>query len=365
MNDQESAARDKGRPSVDDALERDQSAEAPARSESAEWSIEKFAILSTAVVALGYAMQWLKTALAPFAVALLFVWAITPFIDFLKTRANFSHRNALGATFALATVILIAAGLMLGSSVATIAENSELYQTQLSATFEYIKTDIIEPIAPGLFEDGTFEELYNTILDALKEIVGELAVEALNFISTGFLIALFALFMLIARKSAQPENQNWAKTRGNIQRYLLVKTIISVLTGATQGIILWGFGVEFPFIFGSLTVALNFVPNFGPIIAVLAPIPIFLISDITLTNALIVLALLVILHFSSGNLIEPRYIGKALDLSPTTILLALIIFGAIWGVMGMFLSTPLTVALKIALESHPYTRPAARLLAGR
>jgi AI-2 transport protein TqsA len=125
-------------------------------------------------------------------------------------------------------------------------------------------------------------------------------------------------------------------------------------------------GVQFAGLFGFLAFFLNFIPNVGGIIATLLPLPIILLSpDMSYVAKVTALAGPGIIQFVTGNIIQPRVQGSALDLHPVIVLMALIFFGMIWGIVGAFLAVPITATIRIVLEKIPDTRPVAELLAGR
>jgi len=124
-------------------------------------------------------------------------------------------------------------------------------------------------------------------------------------------------------------------------------------------------GVDLALMFGLLAFLLNFIPNIGSIIATLLPLPMVLVqSDATALSITLAVAVPGAVQLTVGNVIEPKLIGDALELHPVTVLLALILWGMLWGGVGMVLAAPLTAIIKILLDGTERTRPIARLLAG-
>ena len=149
-------------------------------------------------------------------------------------------------------------------------------------------------------------------------------------------------------------------------RYLTVKLATSSMTALLTFLILWFCNVPLALVFGIFAFLLNFIPNIGSIIAVLLPIPVlFLSPDMSLTTAILALALPSGVQFVIGSLIEPRLMGKHLGLHPIVILLALIFWGVTWGIIGMLLAAPITATLRIILERIPQTRSVAMVMAGK
>ena len=129
---------------------------------------------------------------------------------------------------------------------------------------------------------------------------------------------------------------------------------------------LWLFGVPLAIVFGLLTFLLNFIPNIGPLIGTVAPVPFLVLnSEMSPTSAIVCFVLIAAIQFVSGNVIETRWMGKSFDVSPVFLLLALMFFGLVWGIIGMFLATPIVSIVKIILYQNPSSRPIAELMAGR
>ena len=199
----------------------------------------------------------------------------------------------------------------------------------------------------------------------------------LVFFGNAFLILIFLLFMLIgAGETEQRVHQAFpdhlairiSKAWGNIgiqvRQYLLTKTLVSLLTGAVTFIIVWILDIDFPLIWAFLTFLLNYIPNIGSTIAVILPSLLSLLQFDTLMTPVFAFVLLTSIQLTIGNIIEPRWMGFNLNLSPIVVLLSLILWGWIWGAMGMILAVPLTATIKIIFENIETLRPFAILMSG-
>ena len=147
----------------------------------------------------------------------------------------------------------------------------------------------------------------------------------------------------------------------SVIRYLAIKTAASLATGAAVFLWLWVLGVDFPLLWGLLAFLLNFVPNIGSAIAAVPPVLLALIQ-FGVPRSILVAGGFLLLNFVVGNIVEPRFLGRGLGLSTLVVFLSLVFWGWLWGAVGMLLSVPLTMTLKIALESRPDTRWIAVLL---
>jgi len=136
-----------------------------------------------------------------------------------------------------------------------------------------------------------------------------------------------------------------------VQRYIATKFLLSLLTGVLAGFILWLFGVDFFIVWGVFAFLLNFIPNIGSAIAVILPAVMTLVQYESLGYALLVTAILTVIQTIIGNGLEPKILGDRLGLNPLVILLSLLLWGYIWGIVGMFLSVPLTAVAKIIMSN--------------
>lgn len=149
----------------------------------------------------------------------------------------------------------------------------------------------------------------------------------------------------------------------SVNRYVGMKTALSLLTGVVVVIWLWILGVDYPFRWGLLAFLLNFVPTVG---SILAAIPAVLLALIQLgpLMSLWAAAGYVVVNVVVGNVLEPRWMGQGLHLSPLVVFLSLVFWGWILGPVGMLLSIPLTILVKIALENDDDTRWLGIMLGG-
>lgn len=149
-----------------------------------------------------------------------------------------------------------------------------------------------------------------------------------------------------------------------VQRYLSVKTLISLLTGVLCYFLLVFTQVPYAVIFALLTFLLNYIPTFGSIVAgILAALTALAVHD-SVMPAAIVAAGYVTVNIVLGSIIEPRILGRELNISPLVIIISVVFWVGLWGVVGGFLAVPLTAALQIVLANSDRGRPIAILLSG-
>jgi len=146
------------------------------------------------------------------------------------------------------------------------------------------------------------------------------------------------------------------------QTYLGLKTLLSLITALASWIIMKLVGLDFAEFWALLIFFLSYIPNIGAIVATAFPALLALIQFSSWIPFIIITTGIVIIQFLIGNFVEPKFLSKSLNLSPLVILFALALWGAIWGVLGMFLSVPITVMMMIVFAHFEATRPIAILL---
>lgn len=199
-----------------------------------------------------------------------------------------------------------------------------------------------------------------------------------SFLGNTMWVLLFLIFLLaeregfnrrimrsLGREKSEPVLEALKRINTSIQHYLGLKTAISALTGLLVTLTLTLFGIHFALLWGVLAFILNFIPNIGSLISVLPPVAITLFQTGSFGKTLLVASILTAIQLTVGNVVEPKVMGKGLNLSPLVVLFSLLFWGWMWGIPGMLLSVPLTAAIKIAMEQLDSTRPVARLMADK
>jgi AI-2 transport protein TqsA len=190
---------------------------------------------------------------------------------------------------------------------------------------------------------------------------------------TGIFLLMMTIFFMLLEVSFLPGKLNRIMKNPDegmasiqsaikgITRYVAIKTVISGVTGLIVWIFLSGLGVKFALLWAMMAFLLNYIPNIGSIIAALPPILQSLVFN-GFYDALIVSGGFILINIVLGNIIEPRVMGRGLGLSTLVVFLSLIFWGWLLGPIGMILSVPLTIVIKIALENSSYGKNVAILL---
>jgi len=191
-------------------------------------------------------------------------------------------------------------------------------------------------------------------------------------LTNSFFILLTAIFLLLElahfpdkmRAVLKDPDQSLGQLNEialNVNRYLGIKTVVSIGTGITVTLMLMVIGVDFPVLWGLVAFLLNYIPNIGSIIAAIPAVLLGLV-ELGVAPALWTAAGYFVINTVVGSVIEPRFMGRGLGLSTLVVFVSLVFWGWILGPVGMFLSVPLTMAVKVALESSEATRWIAVLL---
>jgi predicted PurR-regulated permease PerM len=210
------------------------------------------------------------------------------------------------------------------------------------------------------------------ITSALSRVAGSLTVIAGN---TG-IILIYVIFLLLEQRSMESKldalfrepgkrtkiHEILSEIQKDIEAYIAIKTLLSVATGLLSYIILIYIGVDYSEFWAFLIFLLNYIPTIGSLIATIFPALLALIQFESFTSSLIVFVSIALIQFIIGNIIEPKMMGRSLNLSALVVLLSLALWGSIWGVVGMFLCVPLTVILMIIFTNFEKTRPIAVML---
>lgn len=330
------------------------------------WYYQKMSTICLTIIAAGVitaGLAYTKSLMIPLVIALFFYTILVQMGAFLHKKLHFPAWLAL--TVAILFFALCFGGIIYFTvnSVGGFLKGAEVYKENLLAT----TADLISKLAAhGIELDQASIVNYVKglpLFDWFKNFGGQL----FSLMSNATLIILFIIFLFIGEKKAIPTNSNplLQEMIANVSKYLSVKIMTSLATAIIVGIILLAFKVKLAFLFALMTFLLNFIPSIGSIIAVLLPAPVLFLQYGLGTNFFVVIGLMTCTQFTIGNLIEPRLMGEGMDLHPVVVIASLIFWGLVWGVMGAFLSVPITASIKIILSKIKHTRPVAELLAGR
>jgi AI-2 transport protein TqsA len=303
----------------------------------------------------------------PIMLALFVAIISTPFLRMMTARGVPSGLAVLIVLF----VLIVFGGLLamvVSSSIDNFIAQLPIYQIRLQATLTEL-----QPILESLGLPVTREMLMEHVNPSnVMGTVGTALSAVGSLLTNVFLVVFIVIFLLMEEatfprkiRAAMP-NANFTLDAatgfiGKVNKYLLIKTIISFITGVLVTFWLMFLGVDFPILWGLVAMLMNFIPNVGSLIAAV-PAVLLALVQLGLGDAVWVVMGYVVINIAMGSIIEPKYMGKGLGLSPLVVFLSLLIWGWLFGPVGMFLSIPLTMIVKIGLEQYHSTRWIAIML---
>ena len=313
-----------------------------------------------------------KDLFIPLVIALIGVYLI----KILERWIGYAKISGRGlpplAALALAFVAVIAMGLVLFSIVAEnatkVAEFAPRYQSRLLA----IQADLF--LAAGFEQPPAIREFLGGF-----DIPGTVTLVATNLatlLKNAVLILIFGVFLLLESRfipakiaALFPNEEHRVRVQGilkrvdrDIQTYFGVKTAVSLVTAVLSYAVMKFIGLDFAAFWALLVFILNFIPTIGSIFATVLPGLLALVQFEEWRPVVILVVGITLIQQVLGNIVEPNLMGITLNLSPLVVVMSLLLWGMLWGVVGMFLCVPITVILLIILANFPSTKWVAVLL---
>ena len=303
----------------------------------------------------------------PFLLSLFVAIICNPAVNYIENK-KVPRGFAITVVIFIIFFLFILFGGVIGAAVSDFRVAIPTYEAQLSEEIIWLlqwfaRHDIIISMNEirSYFDPAKVMNLVTTTLSGFSSILGN-----------AFLLLLTVVFMLsegkVFAKKLHIAFDDSVKTEKKldhflnmVNQYMAIKTVISLTTGLVIGTVLWMLGVQFYVLWALLAFLFNYIPNIGSIIAAV-PAVILTFLQLGAGYASIVIGLFVGVNMIMGNVVEPRFMGRSLGLSTLVVFLSLIFWGWLLGMVGMLLSVPLTMILKIALENSEGGRWFAILL---
>lgn len=313
-----------------------------------------------------------KNLIIPFVIALFFWFLIKEIRDllnkipFIESKIPNFVLNLLGFIFIFAIIggvvkILTLNIKQLSSLLPEYQKNIESIAAYFNTTFNI---DIIDQIKDfrGAFDFSNFlKKLFNSLTDLFGK---------------AFLIIIYTLFLLLEEPFfARKINAIYNKKDDNdevrdilkqidksIGRYISIKTLVSLITGSFSYIALIFIGIDAPLFWAFLIFIMNYIPTVGSLIATLFPALFAMLQFGEVMPGVWTLIIVGAIQLVMGNVVDPKLTGDSLNVSPLVVILGLSFWGALWGIIGMILSVPISVMIIIIFAEIPATRSVAILL---
>lgn len=316
-------------------------------------------LIFLSVIAGGFTLYVLGPVLSPFILAVMIAIGILPIRDFLETEFKFPRIVSMVATLLLALLVIGALWWIVIVSASDLASRWDVYYARIQTMLAQLAhwTQLSEEMK---------EEIFTNARSRATEFTGTVTRSLINLASYAIVVSIYLFFLLLGSPGDRELKRPFLlEIERHVRRYLVVKSLISAGTGLAFGLMLWLFDIPLAIVFGLLAFFLNFIPNIGPVIAALLPLPL-IIADPEMAYWMmgVVVFLSIAIQVVSGNVVEPRVMGQSFNLHPIVVLLTLLLFGLIWGIVGMLIATPLVSVIKIALSRFESTKPIADAMAG-
>jgi AI-2 transport protein TqsA len=329
----------------------------------------KILIVTAALFVVFAGIKMAANILVPFLLSVFIAIICNPLI---ARASRYKIPKVLAVLLVIALFVIIALSLagLVGKSLTELSLKLPEYREQLTGQFVWLTEKLAEKniiissaVLIEYFDPAAAMGLAADMLSGLGSVMANL-----------FLIIITVIFMLF-EASTLPKKLHFAladpdmrlkqidRFLTSVNNYLAIKTLVSIATGIVVSLMLWAFGLDFFLLWGVLAFLLNYIPNIGSIIAAVPAMSLAVLQLGIPEAGLIGLGYFVI-NMVMGNIVEPRYLGRGLGLSTLVIFLSLIFWGWLLGSVGMLLSVPLTMIIKIGLENSEEGRWFAILLSG-
>lgn len=324
------------------------------------------ALVICAMILLAAALYLASAVFAPLAFALFILAIVWPLQDALER--TLPKGLALFVTLGVTIVVVLILASMIAWALSAIGDwllsNVQRFQALYAQATHWLEDR-------GIFVAGILAERFDVIW--LLRLFQDIA-KRLNRLA-GFAILVFVFLMMALleveqtrRKLASLDRQELIRASSGVaakfRRYMLVRTVLSVLTGLAIFVFALIAGLEPALAWGLLAFALNYIPFVGPFIATLLP-ALFAIAQLDTWQAVIlVFAGLTAIQFLIGNYLEPLAAGAALSISPLAVVFAVFFWGLLWGIPGTLIGVPIMLTIIAFCAEFPSSRWVATLLSG-
>jgi len=319
-----------------------------------------FLLIVACLVVIIAGLKAAQDLLVPFLMAVFIAIILGPLQGWLQQK-KVPTWAALLLIIGLISVLGLLTGVLLGASINDFSDNLPGYEAKIQA-----KTAGLAAFMGNFGLKVSQKELLRYVdPGAAMSLAGKLLTSLGALLSNTFLILLTVVFILLEAStfpvklrrvlgSGSKMLGDVEQFIGKINRYMVIKTWTSLATGVLAALWLAILGVDYPLLWGLLAFLFNYVPNIGSIIAAVPPLLLALVQ-MGITPALLAGAGYIVINMVIGNVLEPKFMGRGLGLSTLVVFVSLIFWGWVLGPVGMLLSVPLTMTVKVGLANSEET----------
>ncbi|MCA9528194.1 MAG: AI-2E family transporter [Myxococcales bacterium] len=332
-----------------------------------------------AIVLIGFLLVQLKAILVPLFLAILLAVVVTPMVAWL-VRHRVGHPLAILLAELAATLPALGIILVFVATAGPLAKELPKYQAQITQQVSGAVDSLLTRVAPEQERTEIRRQVSERLVpEALAEGVA-LVQESVQTLGTMlgylFLTLLLAGFVLHeGRRLRDRFSQAFGAEHpvlgaleaigSDVRAYVVAKTVVSAFTAICVWAFLEACQVDFALFWGLIAFPLNFIPTVGAMVASLPPMLLVTVDpEMTALGATGVAVGLVAINGVIGSVIDPRYVGQTVKLSPLVVVLSMLLWGVIWGPVGMILAVPIMVSVKLVFARIPALAPVATLMTG-
>ena len=318
-----------------------------------------FIVMASVIIVLA-GIKNASEIIVPFLLSLFLAIILLPAYNFFNKKGL---PQGLSLTIVIGFFILVISlvAQLIGSSIHDFNSNIDLYSEQLGV---YYHSFVVLASKVGI--EISIDELSNMINSKqIMSFASQIMQSMGSMFTNGFVVLLTIIFMLLESSNFKSKIAYASEDSGvilhiekissQIKEYMVLKAIISIFTGLIVWVALLVIGTDYAFLWAVIAFLFNFIPNIGSIIAAVPAVLLTLVQLGTLSSV-IVAAVYVAINVIIGSVIEPKVMGRGLGLSTLVVFLSLIFWGWLLGIVGMLLSIPLTIMIKIILDDNENTR---------
>jgi len=330
-------------------------------------SVVKVFVTIAAVFIIFAGIKTAANILVPFLLSLFIAIICNPLV---AKASEFKIPKAISVILVIGIFVSIALSLagLVGKSLNELSQLIPQYRLQLKDQFIWLTAflsryniQISSAILLEYFNPAVAMGMAANMLSGFGSVMANLFLIILTVVFMLFEASSFPLKLHFALDDPEMRLKQIERFLASVNHYIAIKTLVSTATGIIVSIMLWAFGLDFYLLWGVFAFLLNYIPNIGSIIAAVPAVTLAVLQLGVGEAGFIGLGYFAI-NMVMGNIIEPRYLGKGLGLSTLVVFLSLIFWGWLLGTVGMLLSVPLTMILKIGFENSPEGRWLAVLL---
>ena len=324
-----------------------------------------FIVMASVIIVLA-GIKSASEIIVPFLLSLFLAIILLPSYKFFNKK-GLHESISLTLVMAVFVMFIFLVGKLIGTSIQDFNTNIDLYTKQLQVYYHSI-VYIANNIGIEISVDELSSILHSKeIMSFASDVIQKMG----SMFTSSFVVLFTVIFMLLESSNFKSKiifaAGNAAAVRYvdnislQIKEYMILKALMSFVTGFIIWIGLSLVGTEYAFLWAVIAFLFNFIPNIGSIIAAI-PAVLLTLVQLGVFSSLIVTFIYVITNIIIGSILEPKIMGKGLGLSTLVVFLSLIFWGWLLGIVGMLLSIPLTIMIKIVLNDNEKTRWVSVLL---